>query len=65
MAVAKYNAIIRYQYQLDPDKLSLKEWAKLASEWEYIQELKGLRFKSNLTEVIANFLIEIFKKDGK
>lgn len=60
--ITKYNAIIRYYYKTDPEKLPLDEWVKLVSEWRYIREIQSMDLKNNLSEVLNELAKAIFGK---
>ena len=66
--IAKINALLRFHYKVEPERLSDREWAKLFNEYVYVRDV-GLRdsgqvMKSALAEVLGKMMEGMTSKIG-
>ncbi|WP_228235935.1 hypothetical protein [Allomuricauda sp. M10] len=54
------NAIIRRYYNLDPDKLSDEQWARIYNEFLYTEEIRLTNLKNVFTAALTKVLNEAF-----
>lgn len=59
---AKWDAIIRYHYRMNPDELNDQEYWELVAEYRYAKELEQNRVKNGLREVASEILKAIYGK---
>ncbi|WP_435135715.1 hypothetical protein [Formosa sp. A9] len=64
--ITKINALLRSHYQVDPEALSNKAWAKLYQEYAYVKavEYKNLLQVTELAtkKALAEILGQVFSK---
>jgi hypothetical protein len=61
--MAKWNALLRFHYRVDPDTLPDDEWAKLVQEYRYLNDRQNQEFQTNLKVVLYELASAIYGKN--
>lgn len=59
---AKWDAIIRYHYRMNPEELNDQEYWELVAEYRYAKEIEQNGIKNGLREVASEILKAIYGK---
>lgn len=58
------NAILRYNYGIDPDTLSEDDWLRLYAEYRFVRRTELQEMEITMHNALAEIVNKLFSKDN-